>query len=344
MDPRGKNATPAMQVLYFSSPVEDYLSDSLLHGLRTLLGAGLVDVPERGILYRSHQTDWRRKMYGGGFTLYNGLLEDIAVDRSDVLGRLQAGAFDLVVFGSIWTQYEQFARMRPWLDPIRTVILDGADSPQVYPFAGRWLRTARGWVRPRADQFLYFKREWTPDSQFNLWHRLVPPVRRKHLAPAPNLRRIAFSIPEEKVTRERPTKQKDFPRHIVDADLLGHIGESQSKYAFAREEDYYADLRSSRFGVTTKRSGWDCMRHYEIAANGAVPCFRALDAKPETCAPHGLDRTNCLVYNDASDLTRQIASLSESQYDELQRNAMQWALANTTRARAIQFLASLPIA
>jgi len=37
-----------------------------------------------------------------------------------------------------------------------------------------------------------------------------------------------------------------------------------------------------------KRGGWDCLRHYEIAAAGAVPCVRQLEGKPSSCAPHGL--------------------------------------------------------
>ena len=72
-----------------------------------------------------------------------------------------------------------------------------------------------------------------------------------------------------------------------------------------------ADLARSRFAITTRRGGWDCLRHYEIAAAGAVPCFRQLEAKPARCAPHGLrPGSNCLSYHDWPDLRRQVAGIT----------------------------------
>ena len=90
--------------------------------------------------------------------------------------------------------------------------------------------------------------------------------------------------------------------------------------------------------MTVKRAGWDALRHYEIAANGAVPCFRELDRKPATCAPHGVDRTNCVVYRDAGDLLRQVAAMGDDRYAELQAGALAWARANTTVRRAQEIL------
>src|SRR5204863_8665429 len=82
------------------------------------------------------------------------------------------------------------------------------------------------------------------------------------------------------------------PRHIVDPEVRARVAGASAAYAFDSEADYYADLQRARFGITTRRSGWDCLRHYEIAANGAVPCFRDLTLKASTCAPHGLGDDN----------------------------------------------------
>jgi hypothetical protein len=112
---------------------------------------------------------------------------------------------------------------------------------------------------------------------------------------------------------------------------------------FDTEADYYADLRRSRFGVTTKREGWDAMRHYEIAANGCVPCFRDLDRKPAASAPHGLDETNSIAYRDHDDLMAALEGISDDRYTELQAGALAWARANTTRRRAEEFLAAAGI-
>ena len=108
--------------------------------------------------------------------------------------------------------------------------------------------------------------------------------------------------------------------------------EPRPPIVFEREADYYGDLQTSRFGITTKRAGWDCLRHYEIAANGCVPCFRHLDRKPPRCAPHGLEPgVNCLSYRDADDLMRQVDALATSEYDAAATGALAWARANSTR-------------
>jgi hypothetical protein len=109
-------------------------------------------------------------------------------------------------------------------------------------------------------------------------------------------------------------------------------------YAFVSESDYYNDLQKSRFGVTTKRAGWDCLRHYELAANGCVLCFRDLDLKPITCAPHGLNESNCITYNSSEDLRNKINSISSSEYLHLQNMTYNWIANNTTVVRARNFL------
>eukprot|EP00240_Pyramimonas_obovata_P005232 CAMPEP_0118956394 /NCGR_PEP_ID=MMETSP1169-20130426/61555_1 /TAXON_ID=36882 /ORGANISM="Pyramimonas obovata, Strain CCMP722" /LENGTH=415 /DNA_ID=CAMNT_0006904421 /DNA_START=324 /DNA_END=1571 /DNA_ORIENTATION=- len=53
-----------------------------------------------------------------------------------------------------------------------------------------------------------------------------------------------------------------------------------STYVFKDEDSYYADYRKSYFAVTTKKSGWDCFRHYEILSQGAIPFFIDIEKIP----------------------------------------------------------------
>ena len=138
----------------------------------------------------------------------------------------------------------------------------------------------------------------------------------------------------------RPPKDRLLASHVVDAEVAERVG-AQTAYAFDSEDAYRADLQRARFGVTTRRAGWDCLRHYELAANGCVPCFRDLDRKPPLCAPFGLDESNCVPYRDADDLLAKLERIDDSRYAELQAGALAWARANTTRERARQFLATL---
>lgn len=103
---------------------------------------------------------------------------------------------------------------------------------------------------------LYFKRELYEDL------RWVYPVQ--------------FCIPEERIVADPPEKSR----------VLAHIDpRDRSTYIYDTEEDYYADYRRSLFGVTTKKAGWDCLRHYEIMANGAVPHFPDLADCPPLTMP-----------------------------------------------------------
>jgi hypothetical protein len=328
-----------MKILFFTSSVEDYLSDSLLIGLRELLGGNCIDYPKRDILYSNCPESSLLNVRGHGFTLYTGLLEDIEIDRFSIEAKLANKYFDLVIFSDIWRQFGFFSQWRMNLDNKKTIFMDGQDTSQVYPFAGLWARRPYLWFSPQVSvNSLYFKREWTPNSRFNWWHRLISESLRLYLPYSQNLRPISFSIPEKKIIKELPLKSKLFPKHIVDPDVACHVSGSLTSYAFDSEVDYYADLQASKFGITTKRAGWDCLRHYEIAANGCVPCFRDLDKKPHTCAPHGLDETNCIIYHDYNDLMSQINSLNDKQYDIMQFATLAWVRKNTTIERAKELL------
>jgi hypothetical protein len=323
------------RVLFVNPNHEDYLADGIFHGLRTLLGSDAVDYPKAEFLYEDAPAGVLERVRGGGFTLY-GLLPDLPVERDHVLPRALAGEFALVVFGDIWRTFGLWSEWGPQLHDagVAMAVLDGSDRVEPYPYAGLWWRRRSWWFLPRAhNRAPYFKREIAPATRWFASYLALPPALGRSLS----LKPISFSIPAEKIVAAAPQKRKDFPRHIVDGELAGRVG-GQTAYAFERESDYRADLQSSRFGVTTKREGWDALRHYEIAANGAVPCFRDLDRKPPTCAPFGLDESNCIAYSDAEQLLAGIEALDDRQYAELQAGALSWARASTTVARAGELL------
>jgi glycosyl transferase family 1 len=335
-------AAPRPTVLFLTSNTEDYLSNSLFHGLRTLLGERVVDFPKSEISYASYPH--LDRIYGRGFTLY-GLLDDIPIDRTLVIDRARHGGFDLIVFGDIQRCFGSFVELLPALRHSRVAFLDGGDFPAPYPYASWFWRRLQWWTLPRAHRRgTYFKRELTDETAHRRYFMLLPRRLAGRLPFARSLRPIAFSIPEEWVVAEPPPKSKQFNAHVVDEEVAARIG-GTSSYAFDDQREYYADLQASRFGITSKRAGWDALRHYEIAANGCVPCFRDLDRKPSRCAPHGLEPgRNCLAYSDADDLLRQVDLVSDEEYAVLQRGALDWARANTTRRRAEEFLRAMGFA
>jgi len=52
-------------------------------------------------------------------------------------------------------------------------------------------------------------------------------------------------------------------------------------YVFGHSETLYREqYAESRYAITMKKAGWDCMRHYEVMGNGAVPYFLGLEYLP----------------------------------------------------------------
>jgi len=316
------------RVLFLTESREDYLADSLLHGLISL-GLDVVDYPRKHVLYAGHQdccASPQLGVRGHGFTLY-GLLPDRFVDRSFVIQRLEAGWFDLVVLGQIWRQWGQLLDLAPFLQTLPVVFLDGDDDTRLFHRSGTRLRRY-GW-QPfpiRSGRCFYFKREWQGQLSQGRRCRVLP---------------ASFSIPAEKIRPIRiENKHQLLASHCVDPEVAQECG-LQTSYAFASEEDYYDDLAASRFAVTTKRGGWDCLRHYEIAAAGALPCIRQLETKPKNSAPHGLhDGLNCLSYQNWSDLQVKLDFLNSNpiKYQRLLQASAEWVRRFTTTAAAQRLL------
>ena len=105
---------------------------------------------------------------------------------------------------------------------------------------------------PLYKKHLYFKRELTIDH--------------------PNVKPITFGIPTCKLANPNRNKTQDYATCIP--------GQPET-YIFKEERPYYEDYQKSYYGVTMKKAGWDCMRHYEILGNYCMPYFTDLEDCPK---------------------------------------------------------------
>jgi len=107
-------------------------------------------------------------------------------------------------------------------------------------------------VDPLYTKHLYFKRE----------------LQESH----PNLLPITFGIPTCKLAEPNKNKTQEYATCVP--------GQPET-YVFKDEKPYYEDYQKSYYGVTMKKAGWDCMRHYEILGNYCMPYFVGLEDCPE---------------------------------------------------------------
>jgi hypothetical protein len=105
---------------------------------------------------------------------------------------------------------------------------------------------------PLYHKHLYFKRELIEDHK--------------------NLLPITFGIPTSKLATTNILKTQEYATCIP--------GQPET-YIFKSEQPYYEDYQKSYYGVTMKKAGWDCMRHYEILGNNCVPYFIGLEDCPK---------------------------------------------------------------
>ena len=224
-----------MNILFLSPAAgADYMCDMLYHGLRSIPGCRVTDVNPLEYMWRG--TD-RTKLRGGGYTLYGLLEPEEDVNRERIRERIRAHEFELVVYGSIQRGTRYLGDVLAAYSPHEVAFVDGEDHQVV-------LEALLGFG-------VYFKRELPGyGSNWGQMQEWVKPIN--------------FAIPAEKIT-DTPQVKTSGMAYIDPRD--------RGTYIYTTEEDYYADYRRSRFGVTIKKAGWDCLRHYEILANQCIPYF-----------------------------------------------------------------------
>jgi len=110
---------------------------------------------------------------------------------------------------------------------------------------------------PLYEKHLYFKRELVEAH--------------------PNLIPITFAIPTSKLANPNKNKSQRYATCIP--------GKPET-YIYKSEQPYYEDYQKSYYGVTMKKAGWDCMRHYEILGNYCIPYFTDLEDCPKDTLSH----------------------------------------------------------
>lgn len=232
-----------MKILYSRLMIgQDYLADCVFHGLRQIPGVEVVDAPRNWAMYKSS-------------------FEPVGMNKlSDIYGRgftiwglLDDPEIDRTnIEEKIKNHYFDlviFSRVDHH-SPYKDLVLQYYKKHEIVSLDGADDTVMHTELIPTTT---YFKRELIQDTA--------------------DVKPISFSIPAEKCITKFPNKTQAW------SYVQPTVG---CRYIYNTESDYYADYAKSLFGLTRKKGGWDCMRHYEIMANRCIPYFEDLAHAPPT--------------------------------------------------------------
>lgn len=231
--------------------VSDYQVDCIYHGLvdggydfSTNIYPWWMHKPNL-----EHPAEDYTKIWGKGFTMY-GLLPDRVGNQDKP---------DLAIVGIHHTATNQDAFLCETLyalnkHGLKTYVVDGWDRSHICDGA-----------ITLSDK--YFKRELDPNTR-SIGKEVWP---------------ISFSIPAQHILPPSSpyNKSKAFAEIIPAMHSWGDHPHHKT-YKYTTQQEYYQDYEDSYFAYTCCKAGWDCLRHYEIIANGCVPWFTDIEDCQET--------------------------------------------------------------
>ena len=278
--------------------INDYMSDLIFHGLKQLYGKDVTVLMPPIHLYKENQggkynhlfqSGDMESYFWGGMTSFYLLDKDYDSEILDgtneyrknwfqsIKDRIISKEFDLIIYGSARRYMHFFDIVSEVYPKEQVIMIDGNDDQRLM------VTSEQGYP--------YFKREL---------------VDFKNLPS--NVKPITFCYPEEKIGRR--TKNKTQKRGtVIPGDLSTYIFRGDG-YSSKLEKQYYKDYNKSYFGLTQKKAGWDCMRHYEIMGNYCLPYFPNLAFCPKNT-----------LYNFPKDLilegSKLMHSFNESKYYDI---------------------------
>ncbi len=234
-----------MKILYISNfDLPDFQSDMIFHGLRSVFGEDCIDYNEAWYMYDDMRKYWNYRVPENGMSYGRGFT---LYGRLPKINIDRSNLYDKIknkFFDKII--YGSITRNSLFLNEVIQIY----NKKDIILIDGE----DNTHIDPKYfGNGIYFKRElvYEPNDQ---------------------LRPIGFCIPDELVINDLPKKEKDYGTVIPG---------SPETYIYTEEKPYFEDYQKSYFGVTFKKGGWDCLRHYEILMNGCIPYFPQLEKCPQ---------------------------------------------------------------
>lgn len=242
-----------MKLLFVTHPYPNYVPDLLLHGLRKLLGANVVDYPRKACLYEG--------ILGLGICPDSqrcpGWFPDDGsdIDRSEILSKAKNGFFDMVVC-DFRAASELYQQLGDW--PKKFVIIDGEDHPQK--------------IKP--GPFLVCRRE-TDGSDYSIpLPMALPEEIFNWIATYDEMpKRFTVGFLGSSFNDGRQLIAEEISRHYPDALLsASEVPSPDNPLPTGRlnRDHYYQKLQQCQVVLSLAGAGYDTFRFWEHAACNAI--------------------------------------------------------------------------
>ena len=192
-------------------------------------------------------------LYGKGFTIYRKLDPVLKKrvglhEKSAIIEGIKNRSYSKIIWTSIRRcSYYLSSALETGYTNEELIAVDGEDDSFIPMFSSGESIT---------DCMTYYKRELNSEGAF----RNAVPISFKF--PASHI--LISNMHEIKKNRVLATCDPRF----------------KSTYVYTSEDAYYGGYQKSLFAVTTKKAGWDCLRHYEILASQCLPIFPGFNTLP----------------------------------------------------------------
>jgi hypothetical protein len=248
-----------VKILFLTHYFPNYVADLLLHGLRKLLGPGVVDFPRKDCLYDG--------VLGIGVCPDNQRCDnwfptdESGIDRDDMPSKIRNGYFDLIV-----CDYRCVPDYAEQLDKYanRIAIIDGEDQPQNIP----------------TGRHVIFRRE-TDGADFSIPLPMALPEEIFRWIEAYDGVPKKYSIGFLGSTADEPRHKavellcKWYPDALMQATALPTAHAPEPLGRFGRGE-YYRRLQQCGAVLSLAGKGYDTFRFWENAACNSIHCCQRM--------------------------------------------------------------------
>lgn len=279
----------------------DFQENMILHGLRSVIGKNVIDVPRKKVMYGDFSEVTRDELHGRGFTLYDGDLLDLNRIEREII----PDDIDIILYG-VTNAYgiSDYKNINETCENIWYI--DGHDTPSIQK-------------RPCFKRELFSAETGVYPTGFGIPKSKIMPINMN------KKKKFQITAPAEA-----------FFKPLV----MGHL-RKHYPFTWDQETEYYKDMSESWFGLTCKKGGWDSLRHYEIMAAGSLLLFREYDQKPKLCSPVELPCFSYSSIEELEEITNRLVCNNKptKEYFEMLFKQREWLLKyGTTEARALQIL------